>query len=121
MPPEPRHHSTAPVAEHIPRIGRSVRPDNGANSFEQQRPENEMQDNFRNLRRIIVKAQAKLSMQPKNKRQRTGNQPAIIKMIVKKSCVDVWFDEPTIDGIRGAANQKERVTVIAEAWHGQSA
>jgi hypothetical protein len=35
--------------------------------------------------------------------------------------VDVWFDEPTVDGISGAANQKERVTVVAEAWHGQSA
>jgi hypothetical protein len=33
----------------------------------------------------------------------------------------VWFNEPTVDGIRGASNQKERVTVIAEARHGQSA
>ena|SRR5665213_189986 len=121
MPPEPRHHSAAPVAEHIPRIGRGVRPDFWADPFEQQRPENKVRHNFRNLRRIIVQAQAKSPVQPKNERQRAGNQPAIIKMIMKKSRVDVWFDEPTVDGISGAANQKERVTVIAEAWHGQSA
>ena len=68
-----------------------------------------------------MQAQAKSPVQPKNERQRAGNQPAIIKMIVKKSCVDVWFDEPTVYGIRSAANQKERITVIAEVWHGQSA
>ena len=37
---------------------------------------------------------------------------------MKKSRVDMRFDEPAVDGIRGAANQKERVAVIAEsaAW-----
>lgn len=77
-----------------------------------------MRHNFRNLRQIIVQAQAKSPMQPKNERQRAGNQPAIIKMVMKKSRVDMRFDEPAVDGIRGAANQKERVSVIAETWHG---
>lgn len=121
MPPKPRHYSAAPVAGDIPKIRRSVRPDDWTNSFEQQRPENKVRDNFRNLRRIIVLAQAKSPMQPKNERQRAGNQPAIIKMVMKKSRVNMRFDEPAVDGIRGAANQKERVAVIAKRRHGQSA
>ena len=121
MPPEPRRYSATPVAGDIPKIRRGVRPDDWTNSFEQQRPENKVRDNFRNLRRIILQPQAKLPMQPENERQRAWNQPAIIKMVMKKSRVEVRFDEPAVDGIRGAANQKERVTVIAEVWHGQSA
>jgi hypothetical protein len=42
-------------------------------------------------------------------------------MVMKKSRVDMRFDEPAVDGIRGAANQKERVAVIAKRRHGQSA
>ena len=121
MPPKPRRHAAAPVAGDIPKIRRGVRPDDGTDSFEQQRPENEVRDNFRNLRRIIVLTQAKSPMQPENERQRARNQPAIIKMIVKKSRVDMRFDEPAVNSIRGAANQKERVAIIAEAQHGQSA
>lgn len=68
-----------------------------------------------------MRTQAKSPMQPENKRERTRNQPAIIKMVMKKSRVDMRFDEPAVDGIRGAANQKERVAVIAETWHGYSA
>ena len=68
-----------------------------------------------------MRTQAKSPMQPKNKRERAGNQPAIIKMVMKKSRVDMRFDEPSVDCIRGAANQKERVAAIPETWHGYSA
>ena len=121
MPPKPRRYAATPITQNIPRIERGVRPDDWANSFEQQRPEKKVQDNFRNLRRIIVLTQTKSPMQPENERERAGNQPAIIKAVMKKSHVEMRFDDPAVDGIRGAANQKERVAVIAKRRHGQSA
>ena len=68
-----------------------------------------------------MQTQAEPPMQPENRRQRTGDQPAIIKMIMKKSRMDMWFDEPAVDHIPCAADQKKRVSIIAEVWHGQSA
>ena len=50
--------------------------------------------------------QAEAPMQPENERQGAGNQPAIIKMVMKKTGVDMGFNEPAVDGIGRAANEK---------------
>lgn len=60
-------------------------------------------------------------MQPENQWQGTGNQPAIIKMVMEKSRMEVGFDQPTINGIREATSQKERIAIILEAERAQSA
>ncbi len=66
-------------------------------------------------------AQRQPSVQPKNDWQGAGDQPAIVKMIVKKAVVDAGFDQPAVDGIGAAARQEERIAIITKTPHGHNA
>ena len=65
--------------------------------------------------------QAEAVVQPEHQRQGAGNQPAVVEMVMEESRMHVRLDQPAVDGIGRAAKQKERVTIIAKARHGQSA
>ena len=60
-------------------------------------------------------------MQPQHQRQRAGNQPAIIKMIMKETRMHMRFDQPPVHRIGRAADQEKRVTMVTKPGHGQSA
>ena len=93
----------------------------GADPFEQQRPENQMRHDFRELGWPIMLAQTEPAMQPDHQRQGAGNQPAIIEMVMEESRMDMRLYQPPIDGVGRAAKQKERVAIILKARHDQSA
>jgi len=121
MPPEPGGRPPAPVTRDIPPIRCDVRPDFGADPLEQQGPEHQMRPDFKTARRLVMPPQSQPPVQPEDERQRTGNQPAIIEMIMQETRVYPGFDQPAVDGIRRTTQQKQRVAVILEAPRAQRA
>jgi len=69
MPPERRQGRAGGVGQDIERITSGVRDEFWPNPFKQQRPKDQVQQDFPRLGRSIVAAQAQAPMQPEDGRQ----------------------------------------------------
>ena len=117
MPPEHGKNRTHGVGNDICEIAGRVRQEFGADPLEQRRPENEVTESFDEARSVVVRAQAKLAMQPKNWRQRAGDQPEVIELRMEKSGVEMGFDQPAIERVGNATEEKKRITHVIESSH----
>lgn len=59
-----------------------------------------------NLWRPILVPLAETVMQPKNRRQSTGNQPEVVEVGMEKAMVRVRLDRPAVEDVNGAAQKK---------------
>jgi hypothetical protein len=80
IPPEGGHHSTGGVGERVQGVTGGVRHEFWPDPFKKQRPKDNVQPDFTELRRDIPRAQAEPLMQPEDRWQRTWDQPAIVKV-----------------------------------------
>src|ERR1043165_10080634 len=87
------------------------------NVFKKHRPEYQVQRYFGNLRMIIISAQSKSPMQPEDWREGTGDKPEVIEIPVKETVACMRLQQPAIDCVGYAADEKKRITTISESLH----
>jgi hypothetical protein len=85
--------------------------------LEQQGPKRNMQNDFGRLRRFVMRPQVQLAVQPKDRWQRTRDEPHVIEVGMKKAGMNMRFDEPPVQGVRSATAKKKRVAHIAKRTH----
>ena len=59
-------------------------------------------------------------MHPEHDGQRAGNQQKIVKPILKKWSVQNRFEGPTIERVKNAAENKQRIAQIGERSHNKA-
>src|SRR4051812_48546797 len=114
VPPEPAEASADKIHDHVPRIGSRMVKKKWTNALEEDRPDDEMKENLRELRHAVVLAKPEPALDPKDDRQGAGNQEQIIEITVEKSRMDMWFQQKAIGSVSQAANETERISNVTE-------
>jgi len=85
-----------------------------ANPFEQYGPNDQIQPDLAPGRKLIVVPQFEPALQQQERRQRARNQQHIVEIIAHKRAVHARFNYPSVQHIKAAAKQKQRISQITE-------
>ena len=116
-PPDDRRHKRANcIRKRIQRVARRAH-DMRADDLEQNRPPDQMRNNFSHSRIPVILPQTKPAMDHQKRRQGTRDQQAIIRPRVEEDDVTVRLDQPAIGGVKGAGKKAERIKNVREPPH----
>ena len=117
IPPNTCDHSAQRIRDDIKQVADCPGKNRWSQQFRDDRPNQEMSEDFRYRWRTIVVAQIEPPLKPKNERQRGGNEKQIIEMMVQKRPRANGFNQPAIGGIEETGRQTQRVERVTECLH----
>lgn len=114
VPPGESDCGAGEVGQNVERIGGGTGIEARADPFEEKRPEAERKKNLAEGGWLVVVAQLEAALQEEKGRECAGNEQQIVELAPEESRGDVRFESPTIEDVKGAGNQEERIAEITK-------
>ena len=114
MPPAKGKDGADCVGKRIPRIGGGARNESRADPFKEKSPGKETKNDLRDGGHLIVRAEAELTLQEQQRRNRARDQQQVVKMAAQKRRVQVRLEGPAIQRVKRARANKQRIANVAE-------
>ena len=114
VPPGESDRGAGEVGQNVERIGGGAGKEARTDPFEEEGPEAERKENLAEGGRLVVVAQLEAALQEEKWRKRAGNKEQIVELAAEESRGDVRFESPTIQDVKGAGNQEERIAEITK-------
>jgi len=114
VPPRKGDDRAKRVGQRVERISGGSGDQPRADPFKEKSPGNETKKDLRDGGHLIVRAEAELTLQEQQRRNRARDQQQVVKMAAQKRRVQVRLEGPAIQRVKRARANKQRIANVAE-------